>query len=193
MDLYFSSTAGVSTAGDTADNWFEDLGFTLPHGYLPTTGDNANFWEGTCTDYSFTCDAVDVRSGATLTNLYSGQTLASNQGIVTSNAGSISTNASGGVVTTNYGSLTTNSGTVTTNASGGIVTTNAVDGTITTNASGGTVTYNIGTVTTNNGNVRIGRIVGGSGTLSAVAATDLSGHTAGANVTLPSGGGLVWW
>ena len=152
---------------------------------------------GTVVDNSGT---ISTNSGTISTN--SG-TITTNNGTITTNSGTVTTNASGGVVSLHSGAMTTNSGTVTvnnntitTNASGGVVTTN--NSTITTNASGGIVTNNVygsGVVTTNDGVIRLGTITGGAGQLAASAATNLENHTAGTNVTLPSGGGgsLVWW
>ena len=128
MDLYFSSTAGGSDQGDNAGCWFEDSGFTQPHGMLPTSGDNAKIWEGTCSSYSFTCDQVEVMSGATLSSLGGGQTLIQNQGTVTSNSGTITTNTGGATVTTN-----TSGGTVDTNNPTVTITTNNLDATSTDN------------------------------------------------------------
>lgn len=149
-------------------------------------------------------------------------TVETNYGTVTANANIITYSYGDGVVTSNTGTITNNDGTVTTNSSGGYigsstgeVTTNAggaiiinndLSGIITTND--GTVNNNYATITTNNGIVTnniytgiivnqngtlgIGRVSGGTGTIVANGATDLSNQTAGANVTFPSGS-ITWW
>lgn len=165
MDLYFSNVAGND--GDNAANWFEDnVTFAVPHLSVPASGDTAYISSGICSGFTFSCDAIYVGAGTTL-----------------------STNT--GIVTGNNGTITDNNGLIETNASGGIVTNNS--GTVTTNASGGSILANSGTITTNSGDIQIGIITGGSGTLSAAATTNLASHAAGTNVTLPSGSGLTWW
>jgi hypothetical protein len=109
--------------------------------------------------YTNTSGFLKVLPTGTLPAVPSGKTCHYNEGVITSNAGTVTVNSLGGVITTNAsgGVVTTNASgaTVTTNASGATVTTN--NGAVVTNASGATVTtnngvvvHNAGTCTTNN-------------------------------------------
>lgn len=165
MNLYFQDT-DTDNDGTNSNNWWDTIDEAGTNGYTPSGSDDCFINTGiSVNDDSF--------SRASLTN----------NGIVQSVAGT---------VTTNNGTIGPNFGTVTTNNSGGVVTENY--GTVTTNNSGGIV-VNIypGKITTNDGTCRIGTVTGGTGNLAAFAATDLSSHTAGTNVTLPSGASLTWW
>lgn len=133
-------------------------------------------------------ETVDVPTGYNVTNLYANiSTNAGTIGYVTSgylvdvNSTLVTTVASGATVNTNNGTITSNLGSVETNV-----------GTVTTNETIGYVTANLGVVTSNLGTVRIGTITNGTGNLAASGTTNLSSHTSGANVTLPSGN-TTWW
>jgi len=134
--------------------------------------------------------AADIPSGYTVTYLSTS---------IDTNSGTIGEIQSSRIVTTNYGGITTNNGYVDANYSTIAHNYNAVNvnhpgATITTNESTGNVADHRATATIGNnlGNVRLGTITTGSGTLSAANVTNLSSHTAGANVTLPSGN-TTWW
>jgi len=116
-------------------NWFEDQEGTIPHGAVPTVGDNCQIIVGNTVD--------EVPS--------SGYNNVVNYGTVNNNNGTITTNASSGTVDNNYGTVSTNNGTVSTN--NGTVSTN--NGTVTNNnvsvgTNNGTIAYNDGTTTANN-------------------------------------------
>ena len=134
--------------------------------------------------------AADIPSGYTATILYAA--IYNNYGQigtlmggydVSTNYGGITTIASGGSVGYNVGTISNNYGTVSSN--GGTITINQAIGYVTNNLFGALITSNLGTV-------RIGTITGGTGSIAANAATNLSSHTAGTNVTLPSGN-TTWW
>ena len=136
--------------------------------------------------------SVDIPANYTVTNLNTG--ISVNDGIigtlaagynVGNNNGSITTVSATASVSVNYGTITSNSGTVTTNISTGIITTNQASGIVQNHLYGTVITSNLGTV-------RICTINGGTGSIAAFAATNLASHTAGTNVTLPSGN-TTWW
>ena len=141
----------------------------------------------TTTEY----EAVDIPSGYTVVNLYAGIT--NNYGIigtlvgvtVENNHGTITTVNSTSTVSYNFSSIVTNNGQVSRNYSGGTITTNSATGTVYDNMWGAIIT-------TNNGTLRIGTVTGGTGNIRANATTNLANHTAGTNVTLPSGN-TTWW
>lgn len=224
--FYFAET--TDTSPSNTDNWFVNAGLTINASILPLVTKPAYIQTGICSTDNFSRSALYVNATLTTNNgvvtevgigssitdnngtitanlgtvstnfatvTENGGTIELNPGIVTTNTATIVTNSSGGVVTTNSsgGTVTDNNGTITTNNSGATVTRNS--GVITTNSSGGIVTNNIfgGVITTNSGTLKIGTVVGGTGSIVAFAATNLSNHTAGANVTLPSGGSLSWW
>ena len=189
-----SKPAEIHT-GNCANDSFAYSQLTVADTAVLTLSDNGIYRVyGTVTVSNGTIDlvafgaVVDENTGTVTTN--SG-TVAINNGTITNNSGACSSNTS--VITYNTGTIAANYGTVANNDAGGVVTTNYA--TITTNSVGGTVTNNLygAVITTNSGTVRIGTISGGAGTIAASATTNLANHTAGTNVTLPSGGSLSWW
>ena len=136
--------------------------------------------------------AADIPANYTVTNLNVG--ISVNDGIIGTlaagynignNNGPITTVSATASVSGNYSTITSNSGTIVTNFSTGTITTNQASGIVQNNQYGAVITSNLGTV-------RIGTITGGTGALAANAATNLASHTAGTNVTLPSGN-TTWW
>lgn len=143
---------------------------------------NRNSGGSTTNEY----EAVTVPSGYTVTNLYA--SIDTNNGTISNVTSSVSVSNNNSLITTNNGTVGANGSQITTN--NGVVNSNVWN--IVTNSSSGTVGANTGTITTNNGTVYIGTITGGSGNLGASATTNLSSHTAGINVTLPTTP-INWW
>jgi hypothetical protein len=150
-------------------------------------------------------EAVSIQGGYTVFHLYASDSNIINNGTITNLHGTIGPNygivtdvISTGTIVLNASIVTSNHGTINFNSSGTVVDNYASiyenSGTVTTNHSLGTVHDNNfgGIITNQNGTVRIGTITGGTGNLAAAAATNLASHTAGANVTLPSGN-TTWW
>lgn len=197
MTLYYLNQ-GSGLWSDSA-NWFQDQSGAIPNGAIPTGSDDCEINAGNTVD--------EVPSSGYNSVINSGGTVTANNGVISTNNGTIITNnatvsLNQNSVATNNGTLSTNNGTVTLNSA--VVATN--NGTISTNL--GTISTNNGTVTTNNNTVSlnygtvdqnngtvglIGNIGGGTGTISASFAFNLSTMSAGANVTFPSGGAITVW
>jgi len=198
MTLYYLNQ-GSGLWSDSA-NWFQDQFGTIPNGAIPTGSDDCEINAGNTVDEVPAFGYMTVTNKGTVTannglindNAISGTiitnnaTVSLNQNSVATNDGTITTN--NGTVTLNLGTVTTNNSTVTNN-SGTVFTNNAA---VSTNND--TVSFNYGTVDQNNGTVGlIGNIGGGTGTISASFVFNLSTMSAGANVTLPSGGAITVW
>jgi hypothetical protein len=126
MPLYFSNTADQDP--NNANNWWDGIGGTGTNGIPPSGSDNCIIEAGqTCSTSNFIYSSLTVEGTLTLND--SGKTVASvsgavtdNYGTISSNVGTIVTNAVGGTVGDNYGVVTYNYGGISNRQSGGSTT-----------------------------------------------------------------------